>query len=371
MCKTSGGDLDTPSGAVGKRSRRKMKKKSLKLRGKRAALPASAPLKRQTFLFSATLMLPPKARESNAKRLTKQKPGSSGGAGAMDSVMRTIVFHNPLKVVDLSRQGLVATNLEQSQISCMHDEKDAYLMLLLRTRLATGRTIVFTNAVTALVRLRSLLSFLDCPCIALQGNMQQRARLKALDRFKSLPTSVLLATDVAARGLDISGVDFVLHYQLPRSAEVYVHRSGRTARGGACGLSIAFVEPSDLKGHRRLCSELGSPDGLPELSVESQLLPKVREVVSIARQLDKASHQQSKAGLDAKKRRQLAEEMDLPTDSDDEDPDRGDEVSKQHARRQQAQTEKLRANLKRLLGRIERPSGVPVHVVANTQQKWS
>ena len=166
----------------------------------------------------------------------------------------------------------------------------------------------------------------------------------------------------------------MLHYQLPRSAEVYVHRSGRTARGGACGLSIAFVEPADHKAHRRLCSELGVPDGLPELSVESRLLPKVREVVSIARQLDKASHAQSKRGRDAKKRKQLAEEMDLPTDSDDEDPDGGDESSRLQARRQQAQTEKLRANLKRLLGRIERPTGVPVHVVAKTQQRgqqWS
>jgi len=58
--------------------------------------------------------------------------------------------------------------------------------------------------------------------------MQQRARIKALERFRSTPNCVLLATDVAARGLDVRGVDCVIHYQLPRSAEVYVHRSGRT-----------------------------------------------------------------------------------------------------------------------------------------------
>ena len=55
---------------------------------------------------------------------------------------------------------------------------------------------------------------------------------------------MLLATDVAARGLDVKGVEYVVHYQLPRSAEVYVHRSGRTARAGAGGLSVALVEPS-------------------------------------------------------------------------------------------------------------------------------
>ena len=109
----------------------------------------------------------------------------------------------------------------------------------------------------------------------------------------------MFATDVAARGLDISGVDFVVHYQMPRSPEVYVHRSGRTARGGACGLSIALVEPVDVQAHRRLCAELGTPDGLPELPIETRLLPKIREVVSLAKRLDKAAHAQSKRVSDA------------------------------------------------------------------------
>ena len=337
--------------------------------------------KRQTFLFSATLMLPPMGREANAKRLEKHGKapavggGAAGGGGAMDSVMRMIVFRNPLKVVDLSREQLVASGLEQSQISCMHDERDLYLFLLLRTRLATGRTIVFCNAVTALVRLRSLLGLLECPCIALQGNMQQRARLKALDRFKAQPTAVLLASDVAARGLDISGVEFVVHYQLPRSAEVYIHRSGRTARGGACGLSIAFVEPEDHKGHRRLCTELGTPDGLPELPFETQLLPRCREILSIAKQLDKAAHRISKKSHETKSRRQLREEMDLPTDSDDdEDIDRGDEVAKRRERLEQEQTERLKAQLKRCLGRLERPGDARIHLVARQKKmgkNWS
>lgn len=96
-----------------------------------------------------------------------------------------------------------------------------------------------------------MLSLLGLPIIALQGNMQQRARLKALDRFKSRKDSLLIATDVAARGLDIPGVDLVIHFQLPRSAETYVHRSGRTARGDAGGLSVAVIEPSDQKTYRR------------------------------------------------------------------------------------------------------------------------
>jgi ATP-dependent RNA helicase DDX24/MAK5 len=137
----------------------------------------------------------------------------------------------------------------QAQLSCTPDEKDAFLLLLLRTRLAHGRTILFANAITALQRLKSLLALLEVPALVLLGGMQQRARLKALERFREggEHASVLLATDVAARGLDIEGVEYVVHYQLPRSAEVYVHRSGRTARAAASGLSIALIEPADHK----------------------------------------------------------------------------------------------------------------------------
>ena len=125
----------------------------------------------------------------------------------------------------------------------MSNEKDAYLHLLLRQR--PGRVIVFCNAISCLRRLRALLARLQINVIALQGDMQQRARLKAVDRFVAQPQCALLATDVAARGLDFPAVDYVVHFQLPRSPETYVHRSGRTARAHASGLSVSLVEPSD------------------------------------------------------------------------------------------------------------------------------
>ena len=338
-----------------------------------AAGAPSAAAKRQTFLFSATLMLPPNAKEANAKALAKAKPTKKDST--MDTVLRMLVFRNSLKVIDLSRPELVAAGLTQAQLSCTHEEKDVFLFLLLRTRLASGRTIVFTNAVTALVRLRSLLSLLELPMplIALQGGMQQRARLKALDRFRSLPSGVLLATDVAARGLDISGVDSVVHYQLPRSAEVYVHRSGRTARAASCGLSVALVEPADIKSHRRLCADLAMPDGLEELAVDAQMLPRVREVVAIARRLDIAAHAKSKKRRASSQRKKLAREMDLGTDSDDDSDDERrfeSETERRQAAREKQQNEQLRANLKRLLGRIERPTGKAVHLVAKGGAKW-
>lgn len=145
--------------------------------------------------------------------------------------------------------------------------------------------------------------------------------------------SILLATDVAARGLDIRGVDYVVHYQvhmwefltpllthflfscmctacrkacwsainksrpphaihplcislqLPRSAEVYVHRSGRTARAAASGLSVAMVAPADAKNFRRLCLELNTPDGMEEYSLPAKQLPKAIEALRLARRV--------------------------------------------------------------------------------------
>merc|ERR1740136_357846 len=132
----------------------------------------------------------------------------------MERLLSKLTFQNALKVIDLSREQLVASRLTQAVLTCMANEKDAYLHLLLRQR--PGRVIVFCNAISCLRRLRSLLDRMQITVIALQGDMQQRARLKAVDRFVAQPQCVLLATDFPA-------VDYVVHFQLPRSSETYVH----------------------------------------------------------------------------------------------------------------------------------------------------
>jgi ATP-dependent RNA helicase DDX24/MAK5 len=70
------------------------------------------------------------------------------------------------------------------------------------------------------------------------------------------PNSVLLATDVAARGLDIKGIENVIHYQIPRTAEDYVHRSGRTARASQRGMTIMLLDPQDVSRYRKICKNL-------------------------------------------------------------------------------------------------------------------
>lgn len=76
-------------------------------------------------------------------------------------------------------------------------------------------------------------------------------------RFRDKENTILIATDVAARGLDIPSVDHVLHYQTPRTSESYVHRSGRTARASKDGITVLLIEPSELQDYLRLCKTLG------------------------------------------------------------------------------------------------------------------
>ena len=98
---------------------------------------------------------------------------------------------------------------------------------------------------SAIRRVASILKILGLAAEPLHAQQQQRQRLKALDRFKASEQGVLVATDVAARGLDVRGVATVVHFQLPASADTYIHRSGRTGRAAEAGVSIALVSPKE------------------------------------------------------------------------------------------------------------------------------
>lgn len=87
--------------------------------------------------------------------------------------------------------------------------------------------------------------------------MEQKQRLKNLEKFQSNQDSLLVATDVAARGLDIPNVNHVIHYQVPKTAEIYVHRSGRTARANNTGNALLLIEPQENKNYKKLLKTLG------------------------------------------------------------------------------------------------------------------
>jgi ATP-dependent RNA helicase RhlE len=110
---------------------------------------------------------------------------------------------------------------------------------------AMSRVIVFTRTKRSADRVAEALDTGGIPVSALHGNKSQPARLKALEQFRSGHARVLVATDIAARGIDVTGVSHVVNFDLPAQPEDYVHRIGRTARAGAAGVAISFCDAAE------------------------------------------------------------------------------------------------------------------------------
>lgn len=126
-------------------------------------------------------------------------------------------------------------------------KKEATLLALVSKSLnAPGRVIIFFSTKQKAHRAKILFGLADLPlAVELHGDMTQAARLQSLESFRTGKAAFLLATDVAARGLDILGVETVINYDAPRTFAAYLHRIGRTARAGLEGRSITFIEDGD------------------------------------------------------------------------------------------------------------------------------
>ncbi|GIL99897.1 hypothetical protein Vretimale_4959, partial [Volvox reticuliferus] len=266
----------------------------------------------QTFVFSATLTLPLFLK----KRLRRGGGGAGGSAATLESLMDRVPFRiSPQpRVVDLTPQRRLADRVTEAAVSCLEAERDEVLYYLLAAH--PGRTLVFANAVSAIRRVAALLKVLGLPAIALHAQQQQRQRLKALDRFRADSQSVLVATDVAARGLDIPGVATVIHYQLPASADTYIHRCGRTARGlDGDGIAIALVGPRETARFTGLVRVLGR-DPPPSFPIDQSLMPQVRARVRLAIRLDEIERKERKQRAEDTWRRSNAKALGLDVDDD-------------------------------------------------------
>jgi ATP-dependent RNA helicase RhlE len=127
-----------------------------------------------------------------------------------------------------------------------HERKRQLLVHLVKTR-NLSQVLVFTGTKLGCNRLANELNKLGLHADAIHGDKTQQERIKALDAFKAGTIRVLVATDVAARGLDIEALPFVINYDLPHNAEDYVHRIGRTGRAGAKGEAISLVSESETR----------------------------------------------------------------------------------------------------------------------------
>lgn len=164
-------------------------------------------------------------------------------------------MQDPVKVhVDTS--GEAPPEIEQVVFEVSESEKLSALCTLLDHR-GDGPVLVFGRTKIGVERLATRLSRMGYPVAALQGNMGQDARERVMSRFRSGRVQILLATNVAARGLDVHGIEGVIHYELPESAEMFTHRSGRTGRMGREGVAITLLTPEDGRKFREIERALG------------------------------------------------------------------------------------------------------------------
>ncbi len=216
---------------------------------------AMLPAKRQSLFFSATM---PKSIEDLGRQF----------------------IQDPVKV-EVAPQATTAERVEQYVTFVNQAEKQALLSLRIRALIADktlDRSLVFTRTKHGADRVARHLEAAGIPARAIHGNKSQAQRTAALEAFRQGACPVLVATDIAARGIDVAGVSHVFNFELPNVAEQYVHRIGRTARAGADGAAISLCAPDEkpyLRDIEKLTGVKLAPLPLPaDFQAEAARLPK-------------------------------------------------------------------------------------------------
>lgn len=212
------------------------------------------PRQRTTYLFSATLT-------SKVEKLQRAS------------------LNNPAKIEVNSKYATVDT-LIQTLMVAPDGYKNTYLMHILNDYIGKS-VIIFARTCAHAQHLALMARILGFPAIPLHGQLSQAQRLGALNKFKTHDKNILVATDVAARGLDIPSVDLVVNYDMPTDSKAYIHRVGRTARAGRSGKSISLVSQYDLELLLRIEKVIGQ-----QMKKET---PNKAEIIALHDSVDKAS----------------------------------------------------------------------------------
>ncbi|XP_026688251.1 probable ATP-dependent RNA helicase DDX49, partial [Diaphorina citri] len=218
----------------------------------------AVPKQKQTLLFSATMT----DTLEQVKSITKKQ-----------------VF-----VWESKQDVATVEELDQYYVLCPYDVKDGYLVetvRLYREKSPRGAIVIFTDTCRSCQVLTMMLNDIGLETVGLHGMISQRQRLAALSQFKSNVVKILVATDVASRGLDIAGVELVVNYNIPPAPKDYIHRVGRTARAGRYGNAISLVTPYDISLLKDIETAVGAK--LEEFSVNGKKVSEIYMQVSVTR----------------------------------------------------------------------------------------
>ncbi|KZV97650.1 DEAD-domain-containing protein [Exidia glandulosa HHB12029] len=236
------------------------------------------PKERRTYLFSATM----------TDKVEKLQRAS---------------LSNPKRIAVNSKYSTVSTLL-QYYLFIPLVQKEVHLIHLANS-LAEKSIIIFTRTQHDAQRFSIILRTLGFSAIPLHGALSQSARLGALSKFKAGGRKILVATDVASRGLDIPHVDIVINYDVPTNSKDYIHRVGRTARAGRAGKSITFVTQYDVEVFKRTEAVIGKE--MEQWAVEKEevevLRQRVEEAARVAAKELRDAAEGGKDGRGRKKRR--------------------------------------------------------------------
>ena len=272
-------------------------------------------VERQTLVFSATF------HKGLQQKLSGKKPKSAGGdllsnKQSMEYLLKKLNFREQKPTfVDSNPVNQMASSLQEAIVECGGMQKDLYLYSLVMQN-PNAKILVFTNSISAVRRLTPLLQNLNQPAVALHSTMIQKARLRSLEKFSSQRT-ILVATDVAARGLDIKGIDVIIHYHVPRTADMYIHRSGRTARAENSGRSIMLCSPDEVEGVTRLVSQVHSGKVPEIIQIDRQLISRLQPRMKLSQKITEATVAKEKTNSQDEWLRTAAEELGQEYDSEE------------------------------------------------------
>jgi ATP-dependent RNA helicase DDX24/MAK5 len=293
----------------------------------------------RTILCSATIEQLHKSEKDQKQKGQKGKSKQKNeDINNLESLIKNLKFFNKLIYLrqNLKKQEgetdedldlksfILPERLEIDCYKCDTQLKDYYLFHLLKEN-ENKKVIVFTNSISHTKKIYSIFSYFDFKMVCLHSKMQQSQRIKNLDKFRNGQVNFLFCTDVGARGLDIPLVDLVIHYHIPMKTELFIHRSGRTARALKSGHSTSLISEKELNLYKKIMKDLKLKEFTMKTLSTGQV-EKYKSLFEYTKKVEREEYTDKKKNREKQWLNKMARDCEMILDDEgSEDDDGGDE----------------------------------------------